>query len=319
MSSQPAPKTRPQPPQSISSILHRLHEAITKGGGTYPLKGIPYFIAHPFLHPLLRARLLPALLLSTIILVLLFLFTYLPQVLLLTLFHGRASALFNAAILVLSESAGLTALLFEAWLVDATQVDVYDAILVARGHEELVKASRPVLGLEVSVEDGVRKPLDARTRLGRPAGTAIFAPFSVRQIVEFVLLLPLNLVPWVGVPLFLLATGYRAGPLLQWRYFALRGFSKKQRRAYVRQRQWAFTWFGAVYLVLQLIPVLSMVFLLTSAAGAALWAGEMEEQRKREEEEDRAFQRGGEDGGNEDGGYIDETVDGFVDDVDDPV
>jgi hypothetical protein len=38
--------------------------------------------------------------------------------------------------------------------------------------------------------------------------------------------------------------------------------------------------FGTVALILQLIPVLSMVFLLTSAAGSALWAVKLEEQRR---------------------------------------
>lgn len=42
--------------------------------------------------------------------------------------------------------------------------------------------------------------------------------------------------------------------------------------------------FGTVALVLQLIPVLSMFFLLTTAAGAALWAADLAKQ----EEEERA-------------------------------
>jgi hypothetical protein len=36
------------------------------------------------------------------------------------------------------------------------------------------------------------------------------------------------------------------------------------------------TRFGAVYLLLQLIPVLSMLFLLTTAAGSSLWAVKLE-------------------------------------------
>lgn len=41
--------------------------------------------------------------------------------------------------------------------------------------------------------------------------------------------------------------------------------------------------FGTVALLLQLVPVLSMVFLLTSAAGSALWAVKLEERRRIEE------------------------------------
>ena len=40
------------------------------------------------------------------------------------------------------------------------------------------------------------------------------------------------------------------------------------------------TRFGTVALLLQLVPVLSMLFLLTSAAGSALWAVKLEEQRR---------------------------------------
>lgn len=104
-----------------------------------------------------------------------------------------------------------------------------------------------------------------------------YAPFSFRQIVEFVFLLPLNFVPWVGVVLFVFATGYRAGPLLNWRYFMLRKMDRKERNEFVRRHRWLYTWYGMVYLVLQLVPVLSMLFLLTTAAGGGLLAADLEE------------------------------------------
>jgi hypothetical protein len=40
--------------------------------------------------------------------------------------------------------------------------------------------------------------------------------------------------------------------------------------------------FGTIALLLQLIPVLSMFFLLTSAAGSALWAADIEEAKQRQ-------------------------------------
>ena len=75
-------------------------------------------------------------------------------------------------------------------------------------------------------------------------------------------------------------TGARAGPLHHWRYFKLRGLTKKERNKEIRTRRWKYTWFGTVALVLQLIPVLSMFFLLTSAAGSALWVVKLEEQKR---------------------------------------
>ena len=83
-----------------------------------------------------------------------------------------------------------------------------------------------------------RTPL---TRLGPPRERAIYAPFNLRQLFELFLVLPLNLIPVIGVPLFILITGYRAGPLLMWRYFTLRAFSKEEREAFVKKRRLAFT------------------------------------------------------------------------------
>jgi hypothetical protein len=58
-----------------------------------------------------------------------------------------------------------------------------------------------------------------------------------------VLLLPINFVPYVGVPLFLIGTGYRAGPLLMWRYYSLREMSRKERKAFIKQRRWSYAWY----------------------------------------------------------------------------
>ena len=171
----------------------------------------------------------------------LFLTVYLPQVALLLLFHKRGSAFVNGAFLVLGEANLLIGILFESFLVDKTQVDSFDAVLVAKGHADLVRARRPIA-------DEAENPVKS---LGPREKGAIFAPFSFRQIIEFIVLLPLNFIPYAGVPLFLLLTGYRAGPLLQHRYHALLGLNKKERNTFVRAKsmKWQYTWFGTAYLV----------------------------------------------------------------------
>ncbi|KAK4990381.1 hypothetical protein LTR66_005942 [Elasticomyces elasticus] len=249
----------------------------------YPFKGIYYVATHRFLWPLLKARFLPLAVLSTAILIILFLTAYLPQVAVLALFQGIRSAWVNGTFLVLSEGGLLIAILFEAFFVDETQVNIFDATLVAEGHDLLVRNLR-------AIEDaGEDAELDPASRLGKQEKGAIFAPFSLRQIIEFVILLPLNFIPYVGVPLFLLLTGYRAGPFLHWRYFKLRGFSKKERSAFIKtkRRRWEYMWFGTVALLLQIVPVLSMLFLLSTAAGSALWAAEMEDEREAAESHER--------------------------------
>lgn len=208
----------------------------------------------------------------------LFLFTYLPQVAFLAIFQRRGSAWLNGTFLVLSESNLIVVLFFEAFFVDKTQVDLVDAVLVGRGHADLVRTLR-------TVDDQGENELNA---LGPRDKGAEYAPFSFRQVVELFLLLPLNLVPYVGVPLFLLGTGYRAGPLQQWRYFQLKAFDKKQRKAYlsVKSHKWQMMWFGTVSLLLQLIPVVSLLFLLTTAVGTGLWAADIEDGRQNSQEEE---------------------------------
>lgn len=254
--------------------------AVVSASWHYPLKGIVYFIAHPFLYPLLRAQLFPAFILSIFVLGNLFFWTYLPQVAFLAIFH-RAGAWVNGTFLVLGEGAAIVALLFEAFFVDESQLDIFDSILVDKGFEDLVSTRRPV------AVEGVN-PVK---RLGRPTRSSVYGPFSFRQIIEFIIFLPLNFIPIVGVPIFLLLTGYRAGPLQHWRYFKLREFDRKQRNTFVKRRRWQYTWFGTVALMLQLIPVLSMLFLMTTAAGSALWAADMEKQRQQEEAQIREDQQ----------------------------
>lgn len=232
-----------------------------------------YFLAHPRFYPLFKARLLVVLLLSTFIYVNLFVWAYLAQVALLALFHGRA-AWFNATSLVLGEGAVLTALLFEAFFVDEALVDIFDAVLIDHGLADMVSETR-LLRHDAS---------NSVEMLGKPTVSSVYAPFSFRQIIEFVIYLPINLIPIVGVPVFLMLSGYRAGPFHHWRYFQLRGFSKKERLEYVKNRQLKYTWFGTVTLLLQLVPVFSMFFLLTSAAGSALWAAKMENARRAREQ-----------------------------------
>lgn len=89
-----------------------------------------YYAVHPFLWPLLRARIIPCFLLSLFVYANLFLWTYLPQVAFFAIIHGPALAWVSAALLVLAEGAGIIALLFEAFLVDETLVDIFDAVRI---------------------------------------------------------------------------------------------------------------------------------------------------------------------------------------------
>lgn len=209
------------------------------------------------------------------------------------------------------------ALLFEAFFVDETMVDVFDAVLINEGLENLVAGKRLIKpagdddGGDDDNDDNnnkkkkkKKKKMDPVKRLGKAERPAIYAPFSLRQIVEFVILLPLNLIPLAGTPIFLVLTGYRAGPFHHWRYFKLLGFSKKERKTYVKRKKLKYTWFGTSALLLQLVPVLSMLFLLTTATGSALWVVKLEEARRAQQSAGDHSNINDDDGG---GGGVDDS------------
>ena len=47
-----------------------------------------------------------------------------------------------------------------------------------------------------------------------------------------------------------------------------------------RRLVWEDIWFGTVAMILELIPILSFFFLLTTTAGAAIWTARLEEGRQ---------------------------------------
>jgi len=116
--------------------------------------------------------------------------------------------------------------------------------------------------------------------LGKPTSRAEYQPWSLIQIVELVVFLPLNLIPVVGTPAFLIITGARVGKLSHYRWFKLRGLDKKDMKRELSLRSWDYTWFGTVAMILELIPILSFLFLLTTTTGSALWAAKLERQSR---------------------------------------
>jgi hypothetical protein len=245
-------------PRPIAAAALQPIRNVVSASFLYPFKGIYYFLTHREFWPLFGRQLVPLTVISLVILSILFTFTYLPQVAFLLIFHGP-TAWFNAVFLVLGEGQVLVALLFEAFMVDETLVNVFDvclrpqcflfpppllllhtantspleATLIREGLVDLVSPSRILF----------RDAPNAVKMLGKPTSAAVYSPFSFRQIAEFVLFLPLNLIPVIGTPFFLVLTGARAGPFHHWRYFKLLGLTKKERKEAIRRRGWKYTWY----------------------------------------------------------------------------
>lgn len=236
----------------------------------YPILGIWYFLRRPYFWPLFSGRILPLSIISLLVYLLLFMFTFLPQLAFLAIFHGWAGALINTTFLVLGEGLVIIQALFEGFFVDETRVDIFDATLIEKGLTDLVAPQRILF---YDAPNPVKM-------LGKPTTRAEYQPWSMTQIVELIVFLPLNLVPYVGTPAFIMITGARLGKLSHYRWFKLRGLDKKEMKRELSLRAWEYLWFGTVAMVLELIPVLNFFFLLTTTAGAALWVAKMEERAR---------------------------------------
>lgn len=88
--------------------------------------------------------------------------------------------------------------------------------------------------------------------------------------------LPLNFIPIVGTVMFVMLQGKRSGPSAHARYFQLKGMSKQRKEEWIEQRRGAYTSFGTVASLLEMVPIAGILFAFTNTTGAALWAAELE-------------------------------------------
>ncbi|RGP74225.1 hypothetical protein FSPOR_1920 [Fusarium sporotrichioides] len=196
----------------------------------------------------------------------------------------------------------LAALSLQLWYLLAVRVtDVKQAALIKLGHKDLIAPQR-ILFLDA--------PNPVRM-LGKPTTDAVYTPWSIIQIVELIVFLPLNFVPVVGTPAFIIITGTRLGKLAHYRWFQLKGYSKIEQKKALRDRAWEYIWFGTVAMILELVPVLSLFFLLTTTAGAAQWTAEVEDENRTSDENVQNGQNGyhDQDGHNEQEQYDDHHPD----------
>ncbi|KAM0550621.1 hypothetical protein ACHAPJ_008880 [Fusarium lateritium] len=291
--------------------IHRPLLYLKRGGtaASYPLRGIWFFCRNREFWPLFVSRILPLSLISFLVYFVLFTFTFLPQYAFLAIFQGWG-AWVNAVVLVLGEGLVIIQGLFEGFFVDECRVDVFDvsrfanphllpvvqitnnkqATLIKLGHKELVAPQR------ILFQDA---PNPVRM-LGKPTTAAIYTPWSIIQIVELIVFLPLNLVPVVGTPAFIIITGTRLGKLAHYRWFQIKGLSKLEQKQALKERAWEYVWFGTVAMILELIPVLSLFFLLTTTAGAAQWTAEIEDENRSPSENEQANEQADEQADQED-------------------
>ncbi|KAL9114908.1 MAG: hypothetical protein Q9227_001151 [Pyrenula ochraceoflavens] len=275
----PNPTGRPEEDQSEATTTKQIalqdaqdlksltQDALISRAYLYPFKGILYFLTHRTLWQPLTSKLLPTLTLGLAITVTMFLIAYLPQATVMAFTSGPVAAV-SAAILTLSESSTLLNLLSRNFVLGDALIDTFDGTLVARGRADLVQQGRVV-----------RPPRagDAVERLGKLVKRP-FEKFAPSALLRYVMYLPVNFVPVVGTVVFVGLQGKRSGPAAHERYFQLKGWGRREKEGWVERNRGAYTGFGVAAFLLEMVPVVSLVFSFTNAVGAALWAADIERQ-----------------------------------------
>ena len=146
-----------------------------------------------------------------------FIFTYLPQAAVLSLFNGPL-AVFSTILLTLSESSTIINILSKTFLIEEALLDTFDGVrkhihpwlerspilfnltwaqtLVSRDMTNIVAEGR-------QIKSGGRDPM---SKLGVLAKKP-FEKFTPQAIIRYFMYLPLNFVPVVGTALFITLQG----------------------------------------------------------------------------------------------------------------
>ncbi|RJE19439.1 hypothetical protein PHISCL_08228 [Aspergillus sclerotialis] len=246
-------------------IKNFIRDALKSGAYLYPLKGILYFLRRKPLRTPLVTRTVPTATIGLSVTTAMFFFTYVPQAAILAFTNGPLAPI-SAIFLVLTESSTITTFLARKFLLRDALIDTFDGTLIEKGCESVVSQGR-------QIKPGEANPME---RLGNVA-IRPFEEFNLQKaLLRSLLCLPLNLIPVVGTPAYVILQGDRVGPVAHARYFQLKGWDFKKREEWVGRLRAAYLSFGVTSFVLEMVPFVSLVFTFTNTVGAALWAADLE-------------------------------------------
>ncbi|KAI1851252.1 hypothetical protein JX266_003327 [Neoarthrinium moseri] len=246
-------------------------DAARSGAFLYPFKGIFYFLTHRALWKPLASRLLPTLGLSAAVVAGMFFFTYLPQLAILVFVNGPL-AVFTTVLLILNESSTLINIVSRNFLLQDALLDTFDGTLVSRNATGVVSEGRQL-----------KSGGDPIERLGKILKSP-FEKYSPKALIRYIMYLPLNFIPIVGTVIFIFIQGRSRGHSVHGRYFQLKEWSSSRRSDWLARHTGAYTAFGTVATVLEMIPFAGIFFGFTNAVGAALWAADIEEKNTQMEQ-----------------------------------
>ncbi|KAJ6780867.1 hypothetical protein PWT90_01909 [Aphanocladium album] len=188
-----------------------------------------------------------------------------PLKLAVLVFVNGPFAVVSTVLLVLSESSAIINTVARGWLLQDAILDTFDGTLVSRDATAIVSEGREL-----------KAGRDPMKRLGKVLRSP-FEKFSPKAMIRYLLYLPLNFVPIVGTVAFVFLQGRSRGRMVHERYFQLKKWSNSQRSSWVDTHVGAYTSFGLVATVLEMVPIINIFFTYTNTVGAALWAADIEQ------------------------------------------
>ncbi|KAJ1927337.1 hypothetical protein IWQ60_003007 [Tieghemiomyces parasiticus] len=224
---------------------------------TYPIRGIGFLAAHPSIWCRCFCGLLAML---TIAIASLVGFSFLISTTAHALIRVNCPAglAWTVAVVAMFIESALAVIILGLILMPVLQDTLFDDVLRLRG-----------------LENVLLNPA-AQQRHAWARGIAAGILFGLFQVLVLLLSLPLNAIPIAGTVLaaaingIILAWGYHLHYLVE-----LRGMTFRQSRRWVSLNRSKYMGFGVTAFLLELVPLLNVVFMLTNAIGSALWAEAM--------------------------------------------
>ncbi|CAH0473494.1 unnamed protein product [Peronospora belbahrii] len=98
--------------------------------------------------------------------------------------------------------------------------------------------------------------------------TSLFRLDAIFHVILLIVSLPLHLIPALGSIIY----AWLHSTFMAWEshlyYFNLKGFNLKQQQHWIDQRKFQYTSFGFQMLLLQMIPLLGLLFIFSNTCGA---------------------------------------------------
>ncbi|KAG6000359.1 hypothetical protein E4U21_005551 [Claviceps maximensis] len=249
--------------QDLGKAKGVAYEALRSRAYLYPLKGVLYFLSHGSLWKPFTSKIGQLLSVSAAVVGGMFAVTYLPQLAVLV-FTSGPFAVVSTVFLVLNESSTIINMISRNFILQQAILDTFDGTLISRNATNLVRGGREI-----------KSGSDPISRLGKTLKNP-FSKFSPTALIRYVMYLPLNFVPVVGTVAFLYLQARNRGQMVHGRYFQLKEWSSSQQREWLSKHTGAYTAFGMVATLLEMIPIANIFFTYTNTVGAALWAADIE-------------------------------------------